>query len=135
MNPRLTVLAVATFFLVGCFKADPAADKPLPKRNTAEALGFSTGEDYAQPVDRPAPAPVPTTPPVPDKPVPYTPIARTLTNKDGRKVEVLLLSRTATSVTFLRQADQVEFTFALDKLSAADREYLSTSEVPLKPAP
>lgn len=61
------------------------------------------------------------------------PVRRTLTSSDGRKLEALLLSRTETSVKVRRLSDSTEFVIPLDKLSAADRDFIRQSGIPTTP--
>ena len=76
---------------------------------------------------------VPAPAPDPAAPAPGESIAGTLTTKDGRTVEALLLSRTDTAVKIRRKADAVEFTIPLDRLSEADRSFILQSSLPTAP--
>jgi hypothetical protein len=57
----------------------------------------------------------------PPLPVP----SRLWTSKDGRTLEAALLSRTTSTITIRRNADQREFTLNIDALSEPDRQFLS----------
>ena len=152
MKPHIPCVALAVLSLAACSKkpaAGPSGESAQPKRNMSESLGLVSAEgpdSYSAPApaspppqaaapQEPAPAPTPAPPapaPVP-APVPAGAISRTLTAKDGRTVEALLLSRTATTVKIRRKADSAEFTIPLDRLSDADREFIAASSVPLTP--
>ena len=56
---------------------------------------------------------------------------RTLTAKDGRKVDAELLAKTENTVKIRRKADAAEFTIELEKLSDADRKYIQASTLPI----
>jgi hypothetical protein len=54
------------------------------------------------------------------------PADRSITDSQGRKMEVTLQSKTATSVKFVRKADGQEFDLPLEKLSVEDRTFIAT---------
>ena len=62
-----------------------------------------------------------------------TPTKRTLTNSQGRKLEVELLSATATHVKVRRLKDSKEFELKLNTLSQQDQEFITDWSTP-KPA-
>lgn len=61
------------------------------------------------------------------------PITRTLKAKDGRTLEAVLISRTQSTVTIRRVADQAVFTLPLDTLADEDRRFIQSSRVPMTP--
>jgi hypothetical protein len=121
-----TPLFAAMLLLAGCSKPGPGRSEPLPpepKRNLSESLGFQSGEDVF--AHNPPP---PATPAV-------AVLVRTLTGRDGRTLEALLLSRTATSVKVRRTSDSAEFTIPFTKLSDADCAFITNSALPVTPGP
>ena len=54
------------------------------------------------------------------------PADRAITDSQGRKMEVTLQSKTATSIKFVRKADGKEFDLPLEKLSVEDRTFIAT---------
>lgn len=127
MKPYPPLVVVVALVLTACSKSDPAqtaAPDPGPRRNWSESLGFAPDADgYAQNPSPPAA--------MEKKPASTSPITRTLTGKDGRTVDAVLLSRTETTVKIRRTSDRMEFTIPLDKLSEADRSFIKQSGVPL----
>ncbi len=121
-------LVVGMVLLAGCSKPGPGRSEPLPpepKRNLSESLGFQSGEDvFAQ-------NPPPSAPPAAAAAV----VVRTLTGRDGRTLEALLLSRTISSVKVRRTSDSVEFTIPFTKLSDADCAFITNSALPVTPGP
>jgi hypothetical protein len=67
---------------------------------------------------------------IPKTPTPNTnatfPADRSITDSQGRKMEVTLQSKTATSIKFVRKADGKEFDLPLEKLSVEDRTFIAT---------
>ncbi|MEM9479316.1 MAG: hypothetical protein AAGA58_06595, partial [Verrucomicrobiota bacterium] len=57
--------------------------------------------------------------------VPQLPAKRTITDVDGRKLEVEITGRTADKVRFVRLSDKAEYEFAIERLSEVDREFVS----------
>lgn len=113
--------------LAGCSKPGPGRSDPLPpepKRNLSESLGFRSGEDvFAH------------NPPPPATPAAAAVVRRTLTGRDGRTLEAVLLSRTATSVKVRRTSDSAEFTIPFAKLSDADCAFITKSALAVTPGP
>jgi hypothetical protein len=120
-------LVIGMLLLAGCSKPGPGRSEPLPpepKRNLSESLGFQSGEDvFAH------------NPPPPATPAAAAVVVRTLTGRDGRTLEALLLSRTASSVKVRRTSDRAEFTIPFTKLSDADCAFITNSALPVTPGP
>ena len=150
MKPSIPLVALAALLLAACEKKSPPAasaggEAAQPKRNMSESLGFVSADPGSYSAPEPAapppaasppesvPAAPPTPPPAPAAPAPAGSIERTLTAKDGRTVEALLLSRTDTAVKIRRKADAAEFTIPLDRLSEADRSFILQSPLPTTP--
>ncbi|MEY4487840.1 MAG: hypothetical protein RIQ79_348 [Verrucomicrobiota bacterium] len=128
-KPR-TLLVVPLLFLVACSKPGPgdaaSAPAPEPKRNLSESLGFASENDiFAQKPAGSNPAISPTA---------GSPVQRTLTSADGRKLEAVLISRTDVAVKVRRVADSAEFSIPLEKLSAADQIFIKQSAIPVTTA-
>ena len=115
-------------------KNEAAAPPAEPRRNAAESLGFASesSEGYFQ---NPPPAAAPKAPAAPapsaNSKTAQAAIPRTLTSKDGRSVEAVLLSRTDDAVNIRRKTDAAEFTIPLENLSDADRKFIQQSALPL----
>lgn len=126
--PLLPVLALVA--VSACSKPSPKAAEPAPApaqpqgRSWSEAMGVASddqGYAGAPPASGNGAA------------ASAAPVRRTLTSSDGRKLEALLLSRTETSVKVRRLSDSTEFVIPLDKLSAADRDFIRQSGIPTTP--
>lgn len=118
--------------LGACKPAKPApgtagtATPPERKGNWAEAMGLNPeGESLGRDAP-PPPAKMSTTTET------SAPLRRTLTATDGRTLDAVLLGRTETAVRIRRQADGQEFVIPLEKLAAADRDFIRASALPVK---
>lgn len=118
--------------LGACKPAAPApgtastATPPERKGNWAEAMGLNPeGESLG----RDAPPPPAKLPPPAEA---SAPLRRTLTAMDGRTLDAVLLGRTENAVSVRRQADGQEFVIPLEKLSAADRDFIRASALPVQ---
>jgi len=124
------LLFVGLLLHAGCSKPGPGRSDspppPEPKRNLSESLGFQSGEDVFARESSPQKGPASAS---------ASGLLRTLTGRDGRTIEALLLSRTATSVKIRRTSDAVEFTVPFAKLSDADTAFIKQSALPVTPGP
>jgi hypothetical protein len=126
LHPRTCLLAALLFLVSACTKPGPdnsTPPPPEPKRNLSESLGFQSGEDVFAGNPPPGGAATAT----------EAGIVRTLTSRDGRKMDALLLSRTATAVKIRRTSDKAEFVIPYDKLSDADCAFIKKSALPVQP--
>lgn len=57
------------------------------------------------------------------------PAQRTLTDTTGRKIDVIITSKTTTAIKATRASDGKEFTFELAKLSADDRAFVANADL------
>ncbi len=111
----------------GCSKPGPGRSEPPPpepKRNLSESLGFQSGEDVFARNPQPSAASAVA-----------AGVVRTLTGRDGRTIEALLLSRTSSSVKIRRTSDNAEFTVPFAKLSDPDVTFITKSALPVTPGP
>lgn len=126
LHPRISLLAALLLLLSACTKPGPdnsTPPPPEPKRNLSESLGFQSGEDV---FSRSAP-------PAGSETATGAGMVRTITSRDGRTIDALLLSRTATSVKIRRASDKAEFVIPFDKLSDADCAFIKKSALPVQP--
>lgn len=134
------LLALSALVWAGCQKTEPAPPPPAkaaePRATWAEGLGFaSDANGYA---DRPAPAAPAAPTPAPasvDNPPSFAgkPIRHTITSRDGRVLDALLLSRSSDAVKVRRVADGHEFVLPFAKISEADESFIRQSPLTVLP--
>lgn len=136
------LLALSALVWAGCQKTESAPPPPAkaaePRSTWAEGLGFAADANgYA---DRPAPAPAapaaaaPAPAPVDNPPsLAGKPIRHTITSRDGRTLDALLLSRSSDAVKVRRVADGHEFVLPFAKISEADESFIRQSPLTVLP--
>ncbi len=138
------LLALSALVWAGCQKTESAPPPPAkaaePRSTWAEGLGFAADANgYA---DRPASA---TAAPAASAPTPAPasvnnppslagkPIRHTITSRDGRTLDALLLSRSSDAVKVRRVADGHEFVLPFAKISEADESFIRQSSLTVLP--
>ncbi len=104
---KLGIRALA--LMVFCFFAATSGCQP-PELKKVEPVVEPTVEPVVEPVVKP--------------PAVQLPVERSITDKQGRKVSVVILGKSEDSIKFRRTSDGKEYALPIASLSAGDQEFL-----------